>query len=400
MDQGSWVRGPIGLDSDRWVTRTGCRMVLALVPTLTAGTRLLDVIPLLEADHRVQVVFTVPHAGETWHGTEEFVRRCGAMVLPWHQAVRHRWDLVLAASHRHIEQVHGPILIMPHGAGALKSRRYSRKAGAAVRATTGLDRDLLTYRGRLVPAAIALTHDFELTMLRRTCPEALCAAIVAGDLCLDRMVASQPFRRLYRHALGVADNEELVTISSTWAPDSMFGRHPDLYDRLLDEARSTSVRVAAVLHPNVWAVHGAWQVHAWLAGATRNGLILIPPHEGWHATMIASDRVLGDHGSTTSYAAAIGRPVHLVTPGLDLHRGSIADELARIAPHLDSTRPVLPQLWAAPDPAAARMAGLISSRPGRAAQILRAAMYRLLEIPEPAWPAPVTAVPVPQLAMR
>lgn len=402
MYQARWIRGPVGLNADHRITRVGCRTVLVMVPTMTAGTRLLDVIPLLEADHRLQVVFTVPEAGELWQGTEEFVHGCGGLVVPWSQAQQHDWDLVVSASHRHIEAVHGRLLVMPHGAGAVKSRCYSRKAGTPTRMTTGLDRELLTFRGRLIPAAIALTHDRELGVLRRTCPEALPVAVVAGDLCLDRMMTSRPFRRQYRLALGVADHEELVTVSSTWSPVSTFGRHPELYERLLDEAAGGPVRIAAVLHPNVWAVHGAWQVRAWLAGAVRRGLMIIPPEEGWRATMIASDHVIGDHGSTTSYAAAIGRPVHLATfPDHSLRRRSIAGALARTVSRLDHGRPLLSQLrQQAGQSGNGRLAGQISARRGRSAAIFRDTMYRLLELSLPPFPPPMSALPLPRPISR
>lgn len=397
MQVGSWVRGPVGIDAGLRVTMTNCRTVLVMAPTVTAGTRVLDLLTQLDADFRVQAVFTVPHHGEIWQGTADFVHATGGLVVPWQQAVQHEWDLVLTASHRHIEQVRGRVLVLPHGAGAMMSRSRSRKAGAATRPTTGLDRELLTYRGRVVPAAVALADDGELAALRRSCPEAAHTGVVAGDLCLDRMVASLPLRDRYRQALGVEPGQRLVTVGSTWSPDSTFGRHPDLYARLLREAAADGTRVAAVLHPNIWAVHGARQVHAWLARARQDGLLVVPPDEGWRAVTVASDAVVGDHGSTTSYAAALGVPTHLATfPRHAVRRGSIADATARCAPLLDHTRPLLPQLREVPGRGHERVADLVSARRGRAAEILRATMYRLLDLPEPSWPARTSPVPLPR----
>lgn len=392
----TWIRGAVGIDSGLAATRTGCRTVLVMVPSVAAGTRLLDLLPLVEADHRVQAVFTVPKGDDAWHGVEDFVRAQGGIVVPWTQAVRERWDLVLTASNRHVEQVHGKVLNMPHGAGALKSLRRSRKANSPSVDATGLDRELLTYRGRVLSAALALSHDLELVALRRTCPEAVPVAVVAGDLCLDRMTASLRHRDRYRKALGVADGQQLVVVSSTWSPDSTFGRRLDLYERLMTEAGSRT-RVAAVLHPMIATAHGARQVRAWLAGALERGLLVIPPHEGWRAAMIAADRVIGDFGSTTAYAAAIGRPVHLAAfPEHAVRPGSIAASLAGIAPRLDPTQAILPQLC--PGPAwreHRRVAELISGRPGSAARIHRRIMYRLLGIEEPSWPATSAPIPLP-----
>lgn len=48
-----WIRGPIGQDAELRVTRAGCRTVLVVIPTMAAGTRLRDLQPLLQGDHRV-----------------------------------------------------------------------------------------------------------------------------------------------------------------------------------------------------------------------------------------------------------------------------------------------------------------------------------------------------------
>ena len=339
-----WVDAPVGPKAARRVTVAGCRSVLVLVPHIVAGTRLMDVLELLKADQRVQVVSTVPDTHGISFGTSEFLQRQGVLTLPWSQATGVEFDLVLAASRRDLEHVLGPVLVLPHGAGALKSRRLTGH---------GLDRHELMRGGRVTAAALVLSHDDELEVLERSCPEAVPHAVVAGDLCLDRMRASLPRRAAYRAALGVAPDEHLVTISSTWRPDSTFGSRQELY-------RGGDFRKAVVIHPTTWSVHGPWQVRAWLAD--RPDLIVIPPDEGWRAAVIASDRVIGDHGSVTQYAAAVGVPVELATRA-PVRPGSLADLLARGTPDIASS---------------------LSSRLDQAAGLLRASMYRLLRLPEPA----------------
>jgi len=397
MDGQTWVRAPIGVGAAERVTVAGCRAVLVMVPTMTAGTRLAEVVPLLEADHRIQPVYTVPGATERWHGLEEYVRGLGAIVLPWEQAKRERYDLVLTASHREIEQVRGNVMILSHGVGNAKSRRYSRKAGGATRGTTGLDREVLTYRGRVIPAALMLSHDKELALLRKRCPEALGAAVVAGDICLDRMVASRRYREGYRKALGVAADECLVTISSTWGPESTFGQHLELYQRL----SAQGCRVVAQLHPNIMAVHGDAAVRGWLSDSIRAGLRVLPPERGWQAAVIASDVVIGDHGSCTMYAAASGTPTVMATEPPALWPGSPADVLVRNTPRLDHGQELWPQLrkvMAEHDGPDAELADAITARPGQAAAITRSTMYRLLGLAEPARALPANAVPVPWTA--
>jgi hypothetical protein len=394
-----WVRGPVGLDAGTRVTRPRCRAVLVVVPTVTAGTRLLDVISLLETDLRVQLVFTVPHTTEQWHGVEEFVRGLHGLVMPWHQAVSQRFDLVLAASHRHLAEVHGPILLVGHGAGRVKPRRHSRKAGGESERTTGVDRELLTFRGRVLPAVLGLATESEVDLLRERCPEAVPNAVVAGDVCLDRMRASRHLREVYRQALGVTLERRLVVVSTTWFTDSAFGRLPELYRAVVNALPAQRFAVAAVLHPNVWAVHGRRQVTAWLAGAVADGLLLIPPGSGWQATMLAADWVIGDHGSTTGYAAATGCPVTLASRCEQPQEGSVADVVRTHTLPLDWASPLSGQAeaaWSRVGRLAVAVTRAITSRPDRSAELLRAQMYRLLELSAPAAPAVLPLLPVPR----
>ncbi|WP_220188376.1 hypothetical protein [Streptomyces phytophilus] len=377
--------------------------MLVVVPFLVAGIRLMDVLALLESDHRVVVMFTVAPArnGSVCHGADEFVRSQGGLLLPWEQAVQCEFDLVLAASETAVEQLHGKVMLLPHGAGMLASRSRARSAGPDAHPVHGLDRGALVHRGRLVPAALGLTHEDELGVLRESCPEALSVAVVAGDVCFDRLVTSVPRREHYRRALGVAEGQPLVVVTSTWQPESALGSHPDLLERMLDELPSEEYRVAAVLHPNIWGVLGAWQVQAWLADCLRAGLLLLPPEEGWRAALVAADAVVGDHGSVTSYAAAIGTPVLLAPspPERFLRPGSLAEVVSQGAGRLrlDGSLPgQLRGIMGRHSPRwQARVAGAITSRPGQAAGALRRAMYRLLDLSEPCRAVPNAPVPLP-----
>lgn len=398
-----WISGPTGIRAGNRGMRIPERTALVVVPHVVAGTRLMDVVPLLEGDHRIQVVFTVApnELGEMWDRTETFVRAQEGMVLPWEQAMQGRFDLIIAASPTGVDELLGELMLMSHGAGALGSRLRYRSVGPGAAAAHCLDQHVLLRRGQLLPAALVLSSESELADLERSCPQALPVTVMGGDVCFDRLTASLPYRERYRHALGVRDEEKLVTVTSTWRPESAFGRHPDLFDRLLAELPADEYRVAAVLHPNIWTVHGAWQVRAWLADSIQAGLIVIPPEEGWRAALVAADWVLGDHGSVTQYAAgATDVPVLLAAfPDHDIRPGSLADVVARSAPRLRLDRRVSPQLAAAAaayDPQRQiPVRELITARPGQAAAILRQNMYRLMNLHEPDRPVSATPVPVP-----
>ncbi|MCX2731478.1 hypothetical protein OOZ19_14630 [Saccharopolyspora sp. NFXS83] len=374
--------------------------MLVLVPHVVAGTRLLDLLPLVERDDRVQVVFTIPGTLERWHGTEEFVRAQEGLVLPWHQVMQHRFDLALAASRSDVDQVEAPVLWSPHGAGCVRPRLKSPAAESHADPVHALDRQSLMRDGRVVASALALCHDEEYALLRESCPEALDRAKVVGDLCLDRMVASKPNRPAYRQALGVADHQDLVVVSSTWWTDSVFGGLPQLYRRLLGELPADRYRVAAVLHPNIWAVHGRRQVRAWMADSIERGLLLVPPEEGWRATMLAADVLIGDHGSTTRYGAAVGVPTLLGTfPAQGIRPDGDADLLSNRCGRLDLAGDLRDQLVGAttvrdttlPD----RLSAMLTARPGKSADLLRALMYELLGLAVPESGARLDPLPIP-----
>ncbi|MTD57521.1 hypothetical protein [Amycolatopsis pithecellobii] len=274
--------------------------VLVVAP----DARLFELLSLVETDWRIQVVFTAP-------GTPPVE---AALVLPWYEAVRHDWDLILATSPRHVSGLRGPVLI----------------AGD----TTGL--------------------------------------------CLDRMRASLPFRARYREALGVGTGGVLVTVSSTWSRSSVFRSMPELCGGLLAELTADAGRIALVVHPRIWATHRERQVRAWLSPYLDAGLALVRPSDGWQGAIVGADWVLGDHGRVTALAAALGVPVTVAARPDHLRRDSPGDVLRRSAPALRHDRPLLSQRQTAAQQAerVRRAISPVIGAPGATA--LRAAMYGLL----------------------
>ncbi|WP_245886753.1 hypothetical protein [Umezawaea tangerina] len=339
---------------------------------------------------------------DAWHGVEQYVRGWGGVVLPWEQVVRMRFDLVLAASFQEVHRVSGPVLVSPHGVGMVKSR-LSPWDGVqeGVRAVSGLGRELLVRDGRVVPAGVLLTHDAELERLREVCPEAVPTAVVVGDPCYDRLVASLPFRARYRHALGVLEGRTLVVVSSTWSRHSLLGGEPEFFARVAAELPADRYRVVTALHPNIWSLHGSWQVRSWLADYLDAGHALLPPEEGWRAAVVAADAVIGDHGSVTVYAAALGVPVVMSSASArDEASGSLTARLRGLSPRLDDARPVdlqVREAIAAHDlERYSWVAGRVTSRPGRAAALVRRRIYSLLRLEEPERRTPVSGpVPLP-----
>jgi hypothetical protein len=257
----------------------------------------------------------------------------------------------------------------------------------AARGVWGLDPQNIVQDGRVVPDAIVLAHRADLAVLGRQCPEAVPAAEVVGDPCYDQLLVSTPLRAAYRRAMGVADGTTLVVTASTWGSQSLFGRHTDLHDRLLAELPRDKFQVAALLHPNVWYGHGPRQIRAWKGDAMRRGLALVPPESEWLGALLAADLVMGDSGSSTAYAAAVGIPAILAGPDEEMAPGSPAALLGETAPRLRLDCPIAPQLadaMASPGAELARsVASRISSEPGRFGRNMRQLIYRMLGLAQP-----------------
>ncbi|WP_151481185.1 UDP-N-acetyl glucosamine 2-epimerase [Streptomyces albicerus] len=268
----------------------------------------------------------------------------------------------------------------------------------------GLSREwLLAEDGRPVADALVLSHPEQLERLRAACPEAVHTAVLAGDPCFDRLLAAREQRERFRRALGTHPGQRLVLLNSTWHTESLFGDGgddvlPALLPRLTSELPADEYRVAAVLHPNIWYGHRPGQIRVWLDRARRAGLTLIDPVDGWRQALLAADVVIGDHGSVTYYAAALGTPVLLgAAPLSALDPDAPISDFVRDAPRLDPTTPLRSQLDAllTEHQPLAGPAEFTTSQPGRSAALLRRHFYRQLGLPEPEEPALLEPLPLP-----
>ncbi|RMI39997.1 hypothetical protein EBN88_13675 [Streptomyces triticirhizae] len=420
----SGLRVPVGRDAQRWVTRARCRRVLLVVHNVTSATRLLDVLPLMADDLRVQMLATCTGSSPFLAGMPELLGSLGLPVLPWEQAQATPVDLAISASYGgRLDLIQGDLAVLSHGVGYNKRLAlpepspngadggHGSSGAKGVAPVFGLSPDWLLHHGRPLASATVLSHPEQMDRLRAACPEAVPTAVLAGDPCWDRILAARPYRARFRRALGVAPGQRLVVVSSTWSPRSLFGDGdagedrdellPWLLRRLVGELPADEYRLAAVLHPNIWYGHGPGQLRAWLDRARRAGLTLIDPLEGWRQALIAADCVVGDHSSVTTYAAATGTPVLLgAFPEADLDPDSPVAGLGRTAPRLrqgGSLRAQLDRVMAEHRPERyAALADHISSAPGQSARLLRGLFYRLMDLPEPDdRPARLDRLPMP-----
>ncbi|MER6993758.1 hypothetical protein ABT337_32485 [Saccharopolyspora hirsuta] len=365
----------------RWDSAPIERRVLGVVRTLTALDRLLDVLPLLADDMRVETRFAVAAGSEFAANLTEQLHLTGAQVVDWETALGKDFDFAVSPSgNGPLHELEMPVLTLPHGAGHNKLRATESGVAAEV---SGLSRTQLVHEGRVVPAVVGLSHPSQLAQLRSQCPEAAPRAEVIGDPCYARLRASLPMREQYRSAL--AGDRELVVVASTWGPESLFARWGDLPKRLTAELPDH--RIALVLHPNIWQKYESLQLETWLSTALHNDLILVPRLRKWQAALVAADVVITDHGSLALYAAALGKPLLLAAFGnTEVVPNSPMALLGARARRLDPTADIRPQVEAAtPLPDHQQLADLtFETNPH---ERLRGLIYRHLELPEPPWPA-------------
>ncbi|MCO1579402.1 hypothetical protein M8C13_26990 [Crossiella sp. SN42] len=375
-------------------TRQDSRSVLFVVHTVASANRLLDLVPLFDADLRVALHFTCPEDSTAPDGVAECFAALGIQPLSWQAALAAKFDLAITANHRgDLHELSAPVMIVSHGVGYTKNSPGNRKSEIGNRKSAyGLSPEYVLRDGEVIASSLVLSHSEQLDRLARDVPQALGVATVAGDPCLDRLRASTLLRRRYRDQLGLRPGQRLIVISSTWNQGSVFGTWPRLYAQLMAELPVDEYRVAGIVHPHVWHGSGPFELRRWLADCVRAGLLLIPPLEGWGPALIAADAVVGDHGAVTAYGAALDRPVLLAAfPEPEVVPGTSVDLLGRTAPRLDPTRPLRPQLDRVLEeflPGQHRaVADLVSSHPDQAAARHRALAYHLLGLPEPTTPA-------------
>jgi hypothetical protein len=270
-------------------------------------------------DVRVRVSFTLDDSSVFSAAAASSIRAHGGRFLSWTEATARSFDLAIASSHRgRLDELRSPLLIVPHGPG------FTKKIALATRGHAPQPQTECTPK-----TIVAVTHPSQARFWSRESAE----IFVAGDPCLDALLASASHRDEYRRAFNVQANQRLVLVSSTWGSGSLLHREPHLFASVASELPASRYRIGAVLHPNIWSMYGDWQLRVWFREALRLGMMLIPPRGAWRAAVVAADFLLGDHGSVSWYAHAIGLPVMLAaTGGSEVVPGTAAADLVARAP--------------------------------------------------------------------
>ncbi|MGW5679904.1 translation initiation factor 2, partial [Streptomyces sp. NPDC003860] len=372
---------------------SGQRSVLIAVRSAGALHRLLDVLPAFDGDSRVVTRFTLVPGSRFDVEALSALERAGARTLPWEDALRGEHDLILAASPKgEVRRLSGPRALLPHGAGFNKAVADDGSAGLP----SGLDPHYLLADGSPWAALHALAHEEQVSRLAHGSPVAARRAAVVGDPTLDRLLASLPRREDFRDALETG-SRKLVVLTSTWGPESLISRRPELPAELGELLPCDAFQFALVLHPNVHSDTGRFDLSRQLAPALAAGLVLARPYEEWAALLVAADAVVTDHGSTALYAAAIGRPVVAAYDGgHELIPDSPMARLLAASPRLTTTSRLPGVLTAARAVDTREIAADAFAHQGQALARLRHHLYQLIGLAPPT--GPVRARPLPRPA--
>ncbi|WP_071812681.1 CopG family ribbon-helix-helix protein [Lentzea guizhouensis] len=364
------------------------RRLLVVVRNHSSLDRLLELLPYLTSARGVTVKSTVDASGRPPANLTDRLERAGTQFVSWQDAVETPFDAVIAAhsSRRLVAFKHRNLFVVPHGVGFNRARFAS--SGVGVPADGFSAADLTDRHGAVFPAVIGLANVEQMSSLAEVVPAAVSKAVVIGDASFDRLQANSAHRAEFRSGLGVMPEERLVVVSSTWGEHSLLERYPTLVARLLSQLPVDQYKVVLVVHPNFWTDQKpeehlvAWQP------AVGSGLLVMPPQEGWRAALLAADVVIGDHGSVTRYAAALGKP--LLEIGIDDTEAALSSQLSEFvahAPKVDVGGDLRRQIETAVadqdnswfEPIGRRMFVI----PGESMRVLLGQIYGLMGLPEP-----------------
>jgi len=323
-------------DGDTWV--------LFAARSSVALHRLLDVLPVFAGDGRIVRRFTLVPGSEFEADALAAIEHAGARVLPWEEACRRSFALVLTASPKgELTQLRSARVLLPHGAGFNKT-----VAGeGSPRCASGLDPAYLLSGGEALASLHLLSHPGELERLAARSPLAASRAAVVGDPTLERMLASADRREHYRAALGTGART-LIALTSTWGPESLLHRRPGLAARLAARLPYDAYQLALIVHPNERSRLGDFDLAERLAPALGSGVVLAGSYEEWAAVLVAADAVITDHGSAALYAAALGRAlISAYDGGEELLPGTPMARLLAHSPQLADSGEVRADLAAA-----------------------------------------------------
>jgi hypothetical protein len=387
--------GPAAHDAHYWETCSSELRIYCLARTFVSAIQLEQELRIFESDPAVKLVWVLCSGSRFEHGLSEWFVSKKISVISYEQAVRGRCDLVVTTSEWIDVTPFAPrhVIVIPHGAGFHK---YVQDTDADRLRLSGLARPEGLWTGQVTQV---VTHPNQERQLAEACEHTVGRTALGGDSTFDLLLHSRGERAAYRKALGVSDDQRLITLGSTWGRESLFSLQFDLIGQLLAQLPFEQYRLALFLHPAVWSFEGECEILRRLSRHIDAGLMVIPPAEGWHGTLLASDLLIGDNSSTSLYGAMLDIPLLLAAFSENVVPGTVMARLGRTArfinPGMDLRSQIENEITHHDHTRAAKLVEQMIARPGESGELLRELCYTKAGLPVPEDELPVHAAPMP-----
>ncbi|WP_439660745.1 hypothetical protein ACSHWB_04055 [Lentzea sp. HUAS TT2] len=378
MDHDPPDLGPAAHDALDWETCPSELIIYCFTRTLVSAIQLYQELRVFEGDPEVKLVWVICPGSRFKREIDDWLRTKEIKPIPYNTAAAGRRDLILTTSEwiDPLPFAPTPILVLLHGVGFHK---FVKDRDTGEYRLSGLARPEGLITGQTTQT---VTHPDQVRQLAEACEHTVGRTAFVGDSNFDLLCASRGERATYRKALGVTDDQRLITLSSTWGRSSLFGRRSKLIDLLLAQLPCERYRLAIFLHPAVWSFEGTSEILRRLKPHIESGrLMVIPTAAGWHATVLASDLVIGDFGSTSLYSAMMDIPLLLATFSKNVVPGTVMADLGNgmaspIVLGLDLREQIEAEIERHDHSRAAHLVERLITHPGRSAELLRDLCFR------------------------
>ena len=281
------------------------RRLLCCVVNHLMADHVEPIVDLLRGDDKIDIYLTAPGGARVRGATgHQLAQRLGVTHCGYFWSRFRWWDMIIFPEHRGPTEFHPKIdkVFIDHGLDSGKlfdgvASRYGHKR---------------VLRQDNTPT---FTRIFETSTITRDKAIAKYPALedriaIVGDLGADSMLQMATRRDELRREHGIAANEVVVLMLSTWGPQSLMEKFGE---QIVAEASSLTDRYRFMFstHPYHWQGDYA-KAHPWgeyLARHESDRMMVIRPGDSWERFAVMTDMAISDHTSMGVKYALLVQPL-------------------------------------------------------------------------------------------